>query len=38
MDNPKQTFGSLTIVLCMLLAGVILLFRWSSSISNELFL
>ncbi|XP_047148216.1 uncharacterized protein At1g28695-like, partial [Vigna umbellata] len=38
MDNPKQTFGSLAVVLSLLLAVFILLFHWSSSISNELVL
>ncbi|WVZ16496.1 hypothetical protein V8G54_009478 [Vigna mungo] len=38
MDNAKQTFGSLAVVLSLLLAVFILLFHWSSSISNELVL
>ncbi|KAK7382823.1 hypothetical protein VNO80_01919 [Phaseolus coccineus] len=36
MDNPKQTLGSFAVVLSLLLSGVILLFHWSSSFSNEL--
>ncbi|KAH1241616.1 Uncharacterized protein GmHk_07G019162 [Glycine max] len=37
MDNPKQALGSFTVV-TLLFAGVLLLYNWSSSFSNELVL
>ncbi|CAJ1948950.1 unnamed protein product [Sphenostylis stenocarpa] len=38
MDNPKQSFGSFIVAVSLLLAGIILLFHWSSSFSNQLVL